>query len=132
MKQYKNIIIVILALFYLLVILRIIILYLVPNTDLLYNHIQQNLISYVIIIKIILILMALSVIPAYYSLKKNLTNEMPLKIKNMFYVLIFGISALIPLTALLNTYLTGDLILSSLLLLYGILFTLTLYKHEKW
>jgi len=76
MKQYKNIIIVILALFYLLVILRIIILYLVPNTDLLYNQIQQNLISYVIIIKIILILMALSVIPAYYSLKKNLTNEM--------------------------------------------------------
>lgn len=132
MNRNKNSIIVILTLFYLLVILRIAILYLFPSTDFQYSQIEQNLISYVIIIKLILILMALSVIPAYYSLKKNLTKEMPLNIKNMFYVLIFGISALIPLTALLNIYLTGDLILSSLFIIYGIIFTLILYKHEKW
>jgi hypothetical protein len=126
MNQNKNRIIMILTLFYLLVILRIAILYLFPSTDLLYSQIQQNLISYVIIIKLILILMALSVIPAYYSLKKNLTKEMPLKIKNIFQVLIFGISALIPLTALLNIYFTGDLILSSVLIIYGVLFTLTI------
>jgi len=131
MNQNKNIILVILTLFYLLVILRIAIVYLFPNTDLQYSQIQQNLISYAIIIKIILILMALSVIPAYYSLKNNLTMEMSVKMKNMFHVLIFGISALIPITALLNLYLTGDTILSSILIIYGLIFTLFLYKHEK-
>jgi hypothetical protein len=131
MKKHKTIITLILAFVYLLLIEKIISLYFFPNIDPFLSEIQQNLAPYASIIKIMLILVALSVIPGYYSLKKNITEDMPLKVKNIFYILIFGTSALISVSALLNIYLTGDLPLSSLLLIYGVIYTLILYKHEK-
>lgn len=66
MKQYKIIVTILLASCYFLLIERIIILYFFPNTSIELSQIQQNLTPYALIIKIILILIALTIIPAYF------------------------------------------------------------------
>jgi hypothetical protein len=40
-------------------------------------------------------------------------------------------SAIIPTVALLNIFLTGDILFSSLLLIYGIVFTTVIYCYGK-
>ena len=133
MKLNKKFIIVFLALFYFIVIQRIITLYLFPdvgvNTSI--SQLQQETLSYVMIIKIVLLLMALSAIPVFLVLKKNLgTDDLPAP-KEMFIILILLISAIIPITALLNIFLTGDPLFSSILIIYGVIFTATIYIMEN-
>nr|WP_319372836.1 hypothetical protein [uncultured Methanobacterium sp.] len=132
MKLNKKFIIVVLALFYLIVIQRIITLYLFPdlgvNSSL--SQLQQQTLSYAMIIKIILLLMALIMIPVYLVLKKNLrTADLPVP-KEMIIILILLISAIIPITALLNIFLTEDLLFSSILIIYGVIFTTVIYTIE--
>lgn len=133
MKLNKKFIIVLLALFYIIVIQRIITLFLFPdvgvNTSL--SQLQQETLSYAIVIKIILLLMALSAIPLFLVLKKNLrTDDLHIS-KEISIILILLISAIIPITALLNIFLTGDILFSSLLIIYGITFTAAIYFIEK-
>ncbi|AUB56246.1 MAG: hypothetical protein KO318_09340 [Methanobacterium sp.] len=133
MKLNKKFIIVFLALFYFIVIQRIITLYLFPdvgvNTSI--SQLQQETLSYVMIIKIVLLLMALSAIPVFLVLKKNLgTEDLPAP-KEMLIILILLISAIIPITALLNIFLTGDPLFSSILIIYGVIFTATTYIMEN-
>lgn len=133
MKLNKKFIIVFLALFYFIVIQRIITLYLFPdvgvNTSI--SQLQQETLSYAMIIKIVLLLMALSAIPVFLVLKKNLgTDDLPAP-KEMLIILILLISAIIPITALLNIFLTGDPLFSSILIIYGVIFTATTYIMEN-
>ena len=133
MKLNKKFIIVFLALFYFIVIQRIITLYLFPdvgvNTSI--SQLQQETLSYVMIIKIVLLLMALSAIPVFLVLKKNLgTEDLPAP-KEVLIILILLISAIIPITALLNIFLTGDPLFSSILIIYGVIFTATTYIMEN-
>ena len=133
MKLNKKFIIVFLALFYLIVIQRIITLFLFPdvgvNTSI--SQLHQDTLSYVMIIKIVLLLMALSAIPVFLVLKKNLgTEDLPAP-KEMLIILILLISAIIPITALLNIFLTGDPLFSSILIIYGVIFTATTYIMEN-
>lgn len=133
MKLNKKFIIVLLALFYIIVIQRIITLFLFPdvgvNTSL--SQLQQETLSYAIVIKIILLLMALSAIPLFLVLKKNLRTDALHISKEISIILILLISAIIPITALLNIFLTGDILFSSLLIIYGITFTAAIYFIEK-
>lgn len=133
MKLNKKIFIVLLSLFYLLVIQKIISLYLFPKTDfnLFLNQTQEDFMPYTIIIKIIIILIALSLIPGYYILKKAFKEEVPPNLKDRFPILILAISAIIPALALLSTLFIGDVLFSSLILIYGILFTTITYKYRK-
>jgi len=125
MKLNKKFILVFLALFYLIVIQRIITLYLFPdlgiNTSL--SQLQEEILPYALIIKIILLLIALNMIPLLIVLKKNLrTSDGPVS-KEMFIILILLLSASIPTVALLNIFVTGDLFFSSILIIYGVVFT---------
>lgn len=133
MKLNKKFITVILALFYLIVIQRIIILYLFPdvgsNTSL--SQLQQETLPYAVIIKIILLLVALNMIPLFLILKKKLgTGDRPVP-KEMFIILILLLSVSIPTVALLNIFVTGDLLFSSILIIYGVVFTTAIYIKEK-
>jgi hypothetical protein len=129
MKLNKKFIIVFLALFYLIVIQRIITLFLFPdvgvNTSL--SQLQQETLSYAIVIKIILLLMALSAIPMFLILKKNLRTDDLHVSEEMSIILILLISAIIPIAALLNIFLTGDILFSSILIIYGVVFTVVIY-----
>ena len=133
MKLNKKFILVFLALFYLIVIQRIITLYLFPdlgiNTSL--SQLQEEILPYALIIKIILLLIALNMIPLFVVLKKNLrTSEGPVS-KEMFIILILLLSASIPTIALLNIFITGDLFFSSILIIYGLVFTIITYLIEN-
>lgn len=133
MKINKKFILVFLALFYLIVIQRIITLYLFPdlgsNNSL--SQLQQETLPYAMIIKIILLLIALNMIPLFIVLKKNLrTSEGPVS-KEMFIILILLLSASIPTVALLNIFVTGDLLFSSTLIIYGVLFTIAIHILEN-
>lgn len=132
MKLNKKFIIVFLALFYLLVIQRIITLYLFPDLGVTpINQLQQETLPYVMIIKIVLLLIALSMIPMFLVLKKNLgIAEFPIS-KEMFITLILLMSAIIPIASLLNIFLTGDLLFSSILIIYGVVFTIAIYAMEN-
>ncbi len=121
MKLNKKFIIIFLALFYLIIIQKIITLFLFPdvgvNTSL--SQLQQETLPYAIVIKIILLLMSLSAIPLFLVLKNNLrTNDLHIS-KEISIILILLISAIIPITALLNIFLTGDILFSSILIIYG-------------
>lgn len=131
MKLNKKFIIVFLVLFYLLVIQRIITLYLFPDLGVTpINQLQQETISYLMIIKIVLLLIALSMISVFMVLKNNSgTNDLPIS-KEMFFILILLMSVIIPITALLNIFLTGDLLFSSILIIYGVVFTITIYAMD--
>lgn len=85
MKLNKKFIIVFLALFYLLVIQRIITLYLFPVLGVTpINQLQQETISYLMIIKIVLLLIALSMISVFMVLKNNSGTNDPLFLKKCF------------------------------------------------
>lgn len=133
MKLNKKFIIIFLALFYLIIIQKIITLFLFPdvgvNTSL--SQLQQETLPYAIVIKIILLLMSLSAIPLFLVLKNNLrTNDLHIS-KEISIILILLISAIIPITALLNIFLTGDILFSSILIIYGVTFTTFIYSIEK-
>ncbi|AUB55557.1 hypothetical protein [Methanobacterium subterraneum] len=132
MKLNKKFIIVFIVLFYLLVIQRIITLYLFPDLGVTpINQLQQETLPYVMIIKIVLLLIALSMIPMFLVLKKNLgIAEFPIS-KEMFITLILLMSAIIPIASLLNIFLTGDLLFSSILIIYGVVFTIAIYAMEN-
>jgi hypothetical protein len=40
-------------------------------------------------------------------------------------------SAIIPIASLLNIFLTGDLLFSSILIIYGVVFTIAIYAMEN-
>lgn len=133
MKPNKNLIIVFLILFYLIVIQRVIILYLFPNTGInnALSQLQQETLPYMVIIKVALLLIALSMILVFFLLKKDLgIDGFPIP-KDVFILLILIMSAIIPTVALLNIFLTGDILFSSLLLIYGIVFTTVIYVMEN-
>jgi len=95
------------------------------------NQLQQETLPYVMIIKIVLLLIALSMIPMFLVLKKNLgIAEFPIS-KEMFITLILLMSAIIPIASLLNIFLTGDLLFSSILIIYGVVFTIAIYAMEN-
>ncbi len=131
MKLNKKIFLIILIIFYLLVMQKIISMFLFPNNDfnLFLGEIQQELSAYGMIIKIIIILIALSIIPGCYILKRAFEEDLPPHIQKMFPILVLAISAIIPTMALLNAFLTGDLLLSSMLIIYGLIFTTFTYKN---
>lgn len=133
MKLNKKLILVILALFYFIVVQRIITLYLFPdvgiNTSL--SQLPQETLPYAMILKIILLLMALFMIPLFLVLRKKIgTDDHPVP-KEMFIILILLVSAIIPIVALLNIFLTGDLFFSSILIIYGLVFTIVIYIIEN-
>lgn len=120
-------------LFYLVVIQRVIILYLFPNTGInnALSQLQQETLPYMVIIKVALLLIALSMILVFFLLKKDLVVDgFPIP-KDVFILLILIMSAIIPTVALLNIFLTGDILFSSLLLIYGIVFTTVIYVMEN-
>ena len=69
-------------------------------------------------------------ISVFMVLKNNSgTNDLPIS-KEMFFILILLMSVIIPITALLNIFLTGDLLFSSILIIYGVVFTITIYAMD--
>lgn len=129
MKLNKKFLIVFLALFYLLVVQKLITSYLFPNTDfnITLNQLNQEILPYAIIIKIVIFLIALSVLVVFVVLKNNLRTDLSPIPPEMFIILILIFSAVIPATALLNILLTGDIIFSSMLIIYGVIFTSVIY-----
>lgn len=128
MKLNKKLILVILALFYFIVVQRIITLYLFPavgiNTSL--SQLQQETLPFAMIIKIILLIMALFMMPMFLVLRKKIgIDDHPVP-KEMFIILILLVSAIILIAALLNIFLTGDLFFSSILIIYGLVFTIVI------
>ena len=131
MKLNKKFLIVFLAIFYLIVIQKIVTLYLFANADV--NtpviQLQQEILPYTLIIKIALLLIGLSVMLVFLILKKKMETEFSTIPKDMFIILILIVSAVIPIVALLNAFLTGDILLSSILISYGVLFTTAIIIH---
>jgi len=70
-------------------------------------------------------------IPVFMVLKKNSETADLLISKEMFFILILLMSVIIPITALLNIFLTGDLLFSSILIIYGVVFTIAIYTMEN-
>lgn len=133
MKPNKNLIIVFLILFYLVVIQRIITLFFFQNVGInnALSQVQQETLPYMVIIKVALLLIALSMILVFGVLKKNLVTDDSTIPKDVFTFLILILSAVVPTVALLNIFLTGDVLFSSLLLIYGIAFTTAIYVVEN-
>jgi hypothetical protein len=133
MKLNKKFLIVFLALFYLLVVQKIITSYLFPTNDfnVTLSQLNQDILPYGIIIKISIFLIALSVLVVFVVLKNNSrTNLYPIP-PEMFITLILIFSAVIPATALLNILLTGDIFFSSMLLIYGVIFTSVIHIKDN-
>jgi len=133
MKLNKKFLIVFLALFYLLVVQKIITSYLFPTTDfnITLSQLNPEIIPYGIIIKIAIFLIALSVLVVFVVLKNNLRTDLSPIPPEMFIILILIFSAVIPAAALLNILLTGDILFSSILLIYGVIFTSVVYIKDN-
>lgn len=133
MKLNKKFLIVFLALFYLLVVQKIIISYLFHNTDfnITLSQLNPEILPYGIIIKIAIFLIALSVLVVFVVLKTNLRTDLSPIHPEMFIILILIFSAVIPAAALLNILLTGDILFSSILLIYGVIFTSVIYIKDN-
>jgi|WetSurMetagenome_2_1015567.scaffolds.fasta_scaffold630370_2 hypothetical protein len=133
MKLNKNFLIVFLALFYLLVVQKIITSYLFPTADfnIALSQLNQEILPYAIIIKIAIFLIVLSVLVVFVVLKNNLRTDLSPIPPEMFIILILIFSAVIPTAALLNILLTGDILFSSILLIYGVIFTCVIYIPDN-
>ncbi len=133
MKLNKKFLIVFLALFYLLVVQKIITSYLFPTTDfnITLSQMNQEILPYAIIIKIAISLIALSVLVVFVVLKNNLKRGLSPIPPEMLIILILIFSAVIPAVALLNILLTGDILFSSILLIYGVIFTSVIYITDN-
>jgi hypothetical protein len=129
----KKFIIVFLVFFYLLVIQKIFTLYLFPTTDfnIVLSQLNQEVLPYEIIIKITMLLIALSTLVAFVVLKNNLRTGLSPIPPEMFIIMILIFSAVIPAAALLNILLTGDILFSSMLLIYGVIFTSVVYIKDN-
>ena len=133
MKLNKKFLIVFLALFYLLVVQKIVTLYVFPTTNfnIALSQLNHEILPYAIIIKIAMILIVLSVLVVFVVLKNNLrTNLSPIP-PEMFIILILIFSAVIPAVALLNILLTGEILFSSIILIYGVIFTSVIIIKDK-
>ncbi|MFA0833575.1 MAG: hypothetical protein ACC609_06165 [Methanobacterium formicicum] len=133
MKLNKKFLLVLLALIYLLVVQKIITSYLFPTTDfnITLSQLNQEILPYRIIIKIAIFLIALSVLVVFVVLKNNLRTDLSPIPPEMFIILILIFSAVIPALALLNILLTGDILFSSILLIYGVIFTSVVYIKDN-
>lgn len=132
MKPNKKVLMVFLALFYLVVIQKIVTLYLFPSTGINtpLSQLQQDILPYAMIIKIVLLLIALSIVFVYVVLKEKLgTDDLPIP-EELFVTLMLVFSAIIPIAALLNTFLTGYLLFSSILVIYGLVITIIIYTRK--
>lgn len=129
MKSRKIVPIGILTLIYAYVIITTLRLFYFPNSEfsLDLSLIRQDLIQYTLIIEIIIILMALSVVPAFFismkQFKELKTEKIPIMTIVVFSIIPAGL-------ALLNDVLTGNILLSIGLLIYGIIFTVLVYKFR--
>ncbi|EKF85507.1 hypothetical protein [Methanobacterium formicicum] len=133
MKLNKKFLLVLLALIYLLVVQKIITSYLFPTTDfnITLSQLNQEILPYRIIIKIAIFLIALSVLVVFVVLKNNLRTDLSPIPPEMFIILILIFSAVIPALALLNILLTGDILFSPILLIYGVIFTSVVYIKDN-
>ena len=87
-----------------------------------FSFIAQNFSQYALIIELIIVLIAFSIIPGFYVLRKAFKKESQLKIKETFISLIVALSVLPPMLAFLNNIFTGNLLFSAGLITYGIIF----------
>jgi hypothetical protein len=132
MKMNKKIVILVLALGYFVVIQKIISLYIFSYPSIKANliQLQQQVLPYVIIIEIMLILMVLSMILVYLVLKKALDAEDHPEIKEKINLVMLIFSGIIPIAALLSIYFTGNIFFTSIILIYGLLFTFLIYTMK--
>jgi hypothetical protein len=121
----KNKEIVLIVLFYLFVIGKTIQLFYFPNPAL--SVIRQDFLSYVLIIKIIMILIVFSLIPGFYIVRKAFKENLSVEFKKRFIQVIMGFSVIPPLMTLLNNYFTGDFLFSIFLFVYGVIFTVIVF-----
>lgn len=115
-----------LILVYMSVINKTIILYYFPNPELniIFYDFRQN----AIIFEIIFTLMVFSAIPLFYFIR----NESRKKLKKVPILTIFLLSAFYPIFAFVNNYFTGNILISTIFLVSGILFTLIVFKLEYY
>lgn len=130
----KNIIpITILALFYLVIIAKTVILYYsqlyFPDLDYItqIHIINQQFLPYFGTIKILMAIIALILIPGFLMVKRDF-KEMS---ENIPIYLIILFSSVSPLLALINNFITGDYQFSMVLLVYGILFTILAFRLDN-
>lgn len=102
----------------------------IPNFDYMTSllAISHEFTPYAQIIKIIFIVLAFSIIPGFYILKKNIKENNPYYKK--IHILISMLAFTPAILALLNNFITADFLLSIALLLYGILFMVLAYKFR--
>lgn len=130
MKINKKLVILFLAFGYFLVIQKIVSLhfftYLGVNANLI--QLQQQILPYSIVIKIMLILMAMSAIAVFLILKNVLETEDVPEIKEKIIILMLILTSVIPLAAWLYVSLIGDLFVALILIIYGLVFTTAIYN----
>lgn len=86
----------------------------------------HNLMQYSLIIELFFVVMVLSLIPIFISLRRH-TKENDKKISIDTILLL---SLIAPILAFVNNYFTGNILFSIFLLTYGILFTIIAYKFR--
>lgn len=124
----KNKEIILIFLFYLLVIGQTIRFFYFPNSAL--SIISQDFLPYVFFIKIIMILIVFSLIPSFYVVRKAFKEKWTIELENSFIKLIMGFSVIPPLMVLINNFITGDILFSAFLLVYGVIFTVIAYRFR--
>lgn len=135
MKPNKTVLITILALFYLITITKTLLLYYVqiyfPDLDYIVsiNIISQEFITYTWIIKLIMVLIALSLIPGFITTKNNFKKQYYPPERIPIHIIIL-FSALCPMLALVNNFITTNFLFSMALLIYGAIFTVLAYKYR--
>lgn len=125
--KFKHIIgTIFLILAYMSVINKTVILYYLPNPELniIFHDFRQN----AIIFEIIFTLMVFSTIPLFYFIR----SESRKKLKKVPILTIFLLSAFYPIFAFVNNYFTGNILISTIFLVSGILFTLIVFKLEYY
>ncbi len=125
MENKEKLLIIISIFIYIDIIRSTIQFYLFPNPDL--NIIFQGIRQQTILIEFLFILIMLIMIPSFIYIRKRFEEE---KLKKIPIGLIIAFSVSAPLFSLANTYLTGNLLFSTALIIYGIIFALLAFKYR--
>jgi len=94
-----------------------------PEFDIIFQGFRQHTVT----IELVIILMALSMIPAFFFIKRE-CNEVQLGKVPIQLILIF--STILPVLAFVNDYFTGDLLFSAALIVFGVIFIVVAYRFR--
>jgi hypothetical protein len=93
------------------------------------STVSQEFIFYIPMVKIIMVLIAFSLVPGFFIIRKNAREQYPYYEKISIHLVVMFSFAL-PLLALISNFITTDFLFSTFLLIYGVLFTVLAFKYR--